>query len=104
MFSTQDVKSVCFPWSALHHGCSCSQKRVIVIVIVIEEAAWPIAWGAGLETRKYAHFHKKKQTNKQRTKQNKQSLDEYHSYLILTGMFQKVLEGLSIMFLRKQRR
>ena len=49
-------------------------------------------------------FIKKKQTNKQRTKQNKQSLDKYHSYLILTGMFQKVLEGLSIMFLRKQRR
>ena len=45
MFSTQEVKSVCFPWSALHHGCSGSQKRVIVIVIVIvlEEAAWPIA-------------------------------------------------------------
>ena len=65
MFSTQDVKSVCFPWSALHHGRSGSQKRVIVIVIVIEEAAWPIAWGAGLETRKYAHFHKKKKANKQ---------------------------------------
>ena len=70
MFSTQDVKSVCFPRSALHHGCSCSQKRVIVIVIVIEEAAWPIAWGAGLETRKYAHFHKKK-ANKQTTNKTK---------------------------------
>ena len=32
-------------------------------------------------------FIKKKQTNKQRTKQNKQSLDKYHSYLILIGMF-----------------
>ena len=87
MFSTQDVKGVCFRLVCVaSRSFRFPETRDRDRVGGGSSGDWLGRWTRDPKVCAFL-YKKKKQTKKQRTKQKKQSLDKYHSYLILTGVF-----------------